>query len=429
MNKKPLKKMPRGEGTMSYVTRKNKEYICYKKIVGEGTNKIRHSVYGTTQQECIKLMKEFEKEYNDKNSLLNPAKDGNDKNILSASMSVWLYETKSRTIKASSFDLLECIFVNHIKDSDIGKLQFSRVTSDDINEFLKIKRAAGYSLSTIHKMYTIFNQYFEFVYAKNKEQNPMLFVNRPNKKDDIPNIVVDAGGDDDIFIETKDGIDINSSKIILDDEEMQRFVDIASVEFKNRHQGWKHGNGIIFIMYSFLRVGEAVALKWKDVNFENKTVDIYKTMSCIQDRSDSINKEKWVITTTKTASGRRTNILSDKAIDALKKHFDSMAQGRTMEEMKNHYVFETYCGSFVKPPNLYKSLKQIMEAAGIDKSKIGLHKLRHTGISYYIRHGVPIDIISKMAGHKSTITTMRVYYGLVDQQFQDAVNIMNSIKS
>ena len=51
MDKKPLKKLPRGEGSMSYVNRNGSEYICYKKMIGHGTNKKRHSVYGHSQQD------------------------------------------------------------------------------------------------------------------------------------------------------------------------------------------------------------------------------------------------------------------------------------------------------------------------------------------------------------------------------------------
>jgi integrase len=428
MKKKTLKALPRGEGSMSYVTRRNTEYICYKKIIGEGANKKRHAVYGTTQQECLKLMKEYEAEYNNQQSLLNPAKEGNDKNLLAPSILAWLYDTKFKTLKAGSFDLLECVFINHIKDSDIGKMQFSRVTADDINKLLIEKKDQGYSLSTTDKIYSILYQYFDTVYRNNRSKNPMLDVNKITKKDHTVKLSREVDEDDDIFIQTTNGMEFNSSKIILTDDEIKRFVDVAKVEHRNRHQGWKHGCGIIFILFSFMRVGEAVALKWKDIDFEKKTVSIYKNMSCVQDRSDSPNKQKWILTTTKTNAGTRINLLSDEAFTAIQTHFERMAKGRSLEEMQNHYVFETNSGNFANPINLYKNVKQIMQKANISSTKAGMHKLRHSGISYYIRHGVPIDVIAKMAGHSSSVMTRKVYYGLVDDQFKDALQIMNNIR-
>ena len=428
MEKKPLKKLPRGEGSMSYVNRNGSEYICYKKIIGYGTNKKRHSVYGHSQQECIKLMKAAEKEYNKQAALLNPTQDDNGKYLLKTTMKAWIDDRKNK-LKATSLDTIESTYTHHIKDKPIGNLQFSRVTAEDINKHLQDSKKKGYSLSTVKKIYSLCNQYFNDVYIKDKAHNPMLGVESITQKDyeiQIEKSIYDE--DDDIFIETKEGININTSSIILNDEEIQKFINTASMEYKYGYCGWKHGHGLIFLMYSFMRIGEAVALKWKDIDFTNKTVNIYKSASQVKDRSNSKRKTKWIITTTKTDSGRRFNLLPDAALDAIQKHFDRISNGKSYEEMKNHYVFETRNGKFASPSNLYQNIKSIYDKAGIDKKKVGLHKLRHTGISYYIRHGVPIEIVSKMAGHSSIAVTTNIYYDLVEDQFKDAIKIMNNIK-
>lgn len=428
MEKKPLKKLPRGEGSMSYVERSGIEYICYKKIIGHGTNKKRHAVYGHSQQECIKLMKAAEKEYNKSCALLNPVQDDSGKYLLKTTMKAWIDERKQNKLKATSLDTIESTFTHHVQNQPIGNLQFSRVTSADINKHLRHSQNKGYSLSTVKKIYSLFNQYFNDVYAKDKAHNPMLDVESITKKDydvQIERSIYDE--DDDIFVETREGININTSAIILNDEEIQRFINTASMEYKYGYCGWKHGYGLIFLMYSFMRIGEAIALKWKDIDLDNKTIHIYKTASQVKNRDDSSKKTKWIITTTKTESGRRFNLLSDDAINALRHHFDRVSNGRSYEDMKSHYVFETKNQTFASPSNLYQNIKSIYAKADINDRKIGLHKLRHTGISYYIRHGVPIEIISKMAGHSSIAVTSNIYYDLVDQQFKDAIIIMNNI--
>lgn len=428
MEKKALKKLPRGEGSMCYVTRNGVEYICYKKIIGHGTKKKRHAVYSHTQQDCLKLMRAAEKEYNKSCSLLNPIQDNDGKYLLKTTIKAWIEESKLNKLKAKSFDTIEYTYTHHIKDKPIGNLQFSRVTSADINQHLKEIKANGYSLSTVKKVYSLLNQYFNDTYIKDRANNPMLGVESITKKDYDVQIERDIyDEDDDVFIETKDGININGNLIILNDEEMKRFVETASVEYRVGVASWKHGFGLIFIMYSFMRIGEAIALKWKDIDFENKTVHIYKAASQVKNRNGSNKKTKWIITTTKTESGRRFNLLSDDAINAITNHFHRISNGRTYEEMKNCYVFETTNGTFATPANLYNNIKSIYKRANIDSKKVGLHKLRHTGISYYIRHGVPIEIISKMAGHSSIAVTSNIYYNLVDKQFKDAINIMNSL--
>ena len=53
-------------------------------------------------------------------------------------------------------------------------------------------------------------------------------------------------------------------------------------------------------------------------------------------------------------------------------------------------------------------MKKILNNAGIDKH-ITIHGLRHTGISYYIRHGVDKEFVAKMAGHSNSKITEDVY--------------------
>lgn len=109
------------------------------------------------------------------------------------------------------------------------------------------------------------------------------------------------------------------------------------------------------------------------------------------------------------------------------KQFYTVTDIRDILTIGTNYVFETTNGTFATPANLYNNIKSIYKRANIDSKKVGLHKLRHTGISYYIRHGVPIEVISKMAGHSSIVVTSNIYYNLVDKQFKDAINIMNNL--
>lgn len=428
MKKTPLKKLPRGEGSMSYVTRNGIEYICYKKVIGRDNYKKRHAVYGQTQQECIKSMKVAEKEYLKQISLLNPSDDDSMGCTLSNSMEAWLEKEKYGSVKDKTYDTLENTF-RHIQESKLGDLQFSRVTAENINLFLQSKKDDGYSLSMMKKFYQLLQQYFVYVYAKDMVHNPMVEVKCIAKKDYEVHIVKDIDDDDDeAFLRNKTRINVHDSDIILNDEEMKKFVETATIDYKIGVHGWKYGYGLVFIMYSFVRIGEALALKWKDVNFENKTIHIYKSLARVKDRSSGKNKTKLVITTVKTESGKRTNILSDDAFNALQNHFNRQANGKSYEEMMNHYVFETASGKPASKTNLYRNVQEIGHKAQLQQSKLGIHKLRHTGISYYIRHGVPIDVVSKMAGHSSISITNEIYYSLVDKQFANAVEIMNNIK-
>lgn len=129
---------------------------------------------------------------------------------------------------------------------------------------------------------------------------------------------------------------------------------------------------------------------------------------------------------TKTVKSMREVALTDEAIEAL-------------NHIKNHsnftaptdYVLATQKGTKALEQNLLRVLKGKLKSCGLNKNgerdKFTLHFLRHTGISYYLRHGVSLDVISQMAGHASTAITIQTYYHVIKSQKEEALKQMNSI--
>ncbi len=96
----------------------------------------------------------------------------------------------------------------------------------------------------------------------------MLTVNKPKKNEYTDNIV-------------------KEELVIWDDTEMQKLSEVAAIPFQNGVDGYKHRLAIIFVMWSFLRIGEAIALQWKDIDFNEETVNVYKQFSRVKNR-DSV---------------------------------------------------------------------------------------------------------------------------------------------
>ena len=78
---------------------------------------------------------------------------------------------------------------------------------------------------------------------------------------------------------------------------------------------------------------------------------------------------------------------------------------------------------------LQDAVKYWLQRAGISKN-ISIHGLRHTGISYWIRHGVDIASISRTAGHTDISTTTRIYYNIKYRKysFKYFKRIINNLK-
>lgn len=280
-----------------------------------------------------------------------------------------------------------------------------------------------YSLSTLIKTYNLLHPYMNFIYKKSMENNPMNEVNKPSKN--LNAIQIDVGDDtkSDLSKVIDEKIHVVIPTEILSDEEIDIFKKEISQPYIIGVSGYRYGYGLYFIMLTFLRIGEALALQWKDVNWNNKTLTVNKNISIVKNRNrknDSDKKYKRIIGTTKYENDRNV-MLTNEAIDILKLHKDVMKPNS-----ENEFIFQSSTGKITQYRVLYDTLKIIMKNSGLQKDNFSPHTLRHTGISYYIRHGVPIDMIANMAGHSVDITK-KVYYHIIKEQQNAVLNIMNNI--
>ena len=131
-----------------------------------------------------------------------------------------------------------------------------------------------------------------------------------------------------------------------------------------------------------MRQGEIIGLQWKDIDLEAETLRV----------SRSVFNGK--ISPPKTTSGRRTIRLSKMAIRALKRHRVSTARQRISE-----WVFSTGKGTPLSCHNLHnRSWKPLLRKAGLSHST-RLHDLQHSCISLLLARGIPVKVVSEMAGH------------------------------
>lgn len=400
-----LPKLPRGMGSYNWA---NEEHtvIRYRKQITYNGKTENLSVSGSSIKEVNDLMMQKENEIK-KMIDLNITKSIT--GTLESKIFDWLKLYKLDDLKGKSYDRIESTYLNHIAGTDLGRMQERSITSDHIQQHMKSLKNKNngetLSYSSEKKVYELLNQYFKYRYIKEPYMNPMISVTKPKKNDR------------DIEKECK-----QEELIIWDDEEMTELSKLAAMPYKNGIEGYKHGLAIIFVMWSFLRIGEAMALTWKDIDFNEETVNVYHQFSRVKDRNSLSNKYKWELTTVKYNSRRKFK-LNKMAIDALKEY-----KKRKNVKDDNEYIF--YSGLGENKPISYSGIentyKLMVKSANVNHNKnVTIHGLRHSGISYMLRHGVPIEVVSKMAGHKSIKVTIEIYYSVIEKQKNDAVDKLN----
>ena len=394
--RKELPKLPKGMGAYDYLPNGD---IRYRKSV-KGT---RISVTGTTISEVNKLMKQKEDE------TLKKIKIGIKKEstgTLQENMNEWMTLYKKEDVIPRTYDRIESTYLTHIVGSELGTMQEKSIKSEDIQRFMKElknhadkKEDKDLSYSSKKKVYELLNQYFRYRYIKEPYLNPMLQVTKP--KQDVEKV--------------------DEELIVWDDYEIEKICREASKPFREGVEGYKHGLAIIFIMWIFCRIGEALALQWKDIDIDNSMISITKSYSRIRIR-DGINAGKYEYKIVKTKNKKnRTFKMSQMAIDAIKE-YKSIKKPKS----ENEYVFSTN-NKILTVTSITRMYSNIIDRTeGIDHTKhVTMHGLRHTGISYFLRHGVPIEVVSRMAGHQSIQITIDTYYSVIEEQKQKAIDDLN----
>lgn len=141
-----------------------------------------------------------------------------------------------------------------------------------------------------------------------------------------------------------------------------------------------------------MRQGELLGLQWKDIDLESGTLRVNRSVY------------EGVVSPPKTNAGRRTIRLSKLATTSLRKHRVESAKQRMSE-----WVFPNAKGTTIGHQNLHnRSWKPLLKRAGLPHS-VRFHDLRHSCISLLLARGVPIKVVSKMAGHADVSITLSVY--------------------
>ncbi len=153
------------------------------------------------------------------------------------------------------------------------------------------------------------------------------------------------------------------------------------------------------LFYTGIRIGELRGLKWGDVDLENKTLTISRTIN------SKLNIGTYKEFTTKTTAGYRTIFLYADVIDVL-------------ERLKRYYKLDMYkdidkyyvirIDKPISNTTVRRYCNRIIEASGLHH--ITLHGFRHSYITFMITE-LNIDpyILKDQVGHKDISTTLNIY--------------------
>lgn len=280
----------------------------------------------------------------------------------------WLSLYKVHTLKASTFERYE--FIVNMIDIDVTLCDLN---AEHLQSFFNGLYISGYSYSTMRQAVTVLRQAVRKAcllgYVSADKLVMFDLVEIPHDK---PKQIVSFSA-----------AEVSSILSVCDD--------------------YKYGDLYKLLLYTGMRVGECIALRWSDVDIDNKILSISQT------------DYRGQIQSCKTDNGLRVIPLSAQALDVL--------QGLACNRLVNMtYVFAHQNGKRYSYRSILDNWHRLLYSVGVPKS--GLHRLRHTYASECLRCGVSPVVLAKLLGHADSSFTLRQY---CDCQFDDMSKSVNSV--
>ena len=162
------------------------------------------------------------------------------------------------------------------------------------------------------------------------------------------------------------------------------------------------------IAYRGLRRGEAVGLRWEDVDLDRAQLRIRQQVVQLGWETQ--------IGEPKTASGARPVSLDANTVNVLREwRAEQQRERQAMGDAWQHtgFVFTDIDGSGLHPDVATDTFQRIARGAGLPP--IRLHDLRHTSASLALAAGVPMKVVSELLGHSSTVITADTYTSVLPE--------------
>lgn len=214
--------------------------------------------------------------------------------------------------------------------------------------------------------------------------------------------------------------DVILPKVVKPDNKAIKFIDYndlkALMSYMEKLSNKKYSYYFDYVLYSVLlatgcRFGEAIALTWSDIDFENATIDINKNYNRLVD----------IVGTPKSKAGFRVISIDQKTVNLLRLYKNR--QRRLFTDVSSEapeVVFATptrkYQNTAIRQESLDRRLKEI------DCPRFTFHAFRHTHASLLLNAGIPYKELQHRLGHATLAMTMDIYSHLSKDKEKEAVS-------
>jgi len=324
----------------------------------------RVAFYGKTKKEAHEKLVKAQRE-TQTGSFVEPNKE-----LFETWITSWLDNYKKGKIKPASYALYEMVIRTHISPA-IGKISIQKVETKDIQKLLNSLAETKKSTSLIE----IANLLIKGA------------LNQAMKEQKVMRNVASA-------VELPKGT--KKEVYPLSQDDVKKFLQAAKKS--------KYYPAFLLEINTGLRKGELLALRWRDINLDEGTIQVNETLS----RVSLVNpkgekKTELVFGTPKTKKSNRVIKVPANALKVLKEH--QLASGN--RNNPDGLVFSVNGGKPLDPKSFTERYAVVLKKAGIPKTCF--HALRHTAAVMLLQAGETVKNVQDLLGHEKYSTTMDTY--------------------
>ena len=171
--------------------------------------------------------------------------------------------------------------------------------------------------------------------------------------------------------------------------------------------------GLLLCLYAGLRIGEICALKWENIDLQEKILTVTSTLQRLQLSEAKDGKRTAVILSTpKSAESNRIVPIADFLIPILRK----------LKPKSSACYLLSGAEKYIEPRCYENYYKKILSEGGVPHCNF--HALRHTFATRCIESGVDVKALSEMLGHSTVKLTLDRYVHPTIRTKQACINRM-----
>jgi len=155
---------------------------------------------------------------------------------------------------------------------------------------------------------------------------------------------------------------------------------------------------IYITLYTGLRIGEACALRWEDIDLDSKLIHIRQTISRLWVSQNGTKYSVLSVAPPKTKSSFRCVPICSKLCKIIESFPYRKSRG---------YVSPNTSQGFLSPRTFEYRYKRVLKCSGI--KSVNFHALRHTFATRCIERGVDVKSLSEILGHADVSITLNTY--------------------